>query len=91
LERDIGALVAQYGIKPKYVYEQLINGFAAAFPTEVANALAADPRVLKITVQRQFSKNETATQTHATWGIDRIDQRAACFYTSARSRRFIAR
>jgi len=73
---DAVALAAQFGIKPKYVYEQLINGFAAAFPSTVAEALAADPRVLKITVQRQFSKLETVSQTHATWGIDRIDQRA---------------
>ena len=73
---DVLALTSQYGIKPKYVYEQLINGFAAALPTEVASALAADPRVLKITVQRQLSKNATVTQSHATWGIDRIDQRA---------------
>jgi subtilisin family serine protease len=73
---DAAALAAQFGIKPKYVYEQLINGFAAAFPSTVAEALAADPRVLKITVQRQFSKLETVSQTHATWGIDRIDQRA---------------
>ena len=73
---DALALATQYGIKPKYVYEQLINGFSGAFPVEVANALAADPRVLKITVQRQFSKLATVTQSHATWGIDRIDQRA---------------
>jgi subtilisin family serine protease len=73
---DAAALAAQFGIKPKYVYDQLINGFAAAFPSTVAEALAADPRVLKITVQRQFSKLETVSQTHATWGIDRIDQRA---------------
>jgi subtilisin family serine protease len=69
-------LIAEFGIRPKYVYEQLINGFAAPLPTSVADALATDPRVLKITVQRQFSKFETVTQQHATWGIDRIDQRA---------------
>jgi subtilisin family serine protease len=73
---DVLALTTQYGIKPKYVYEHLINGFAAAFPTEVATALAADPRVLKVSVQRQYSKVETVTQKPATWGIDRIDQRA---------------
>ena len=73
---DAGALAAEFGIKPKYVYEQLINGFAAAFPSEVAEALAADPRVLKITVQRQYTKLETVSQPGATWGIDRIDQRA---------------
>ena len=73
---DAVRLAADYGIKPKYVYEQLINGFAGAFPSDVATALLADPRVLKVTVQRQYSKIETVTQTGATWGIDRIDQRA---------------
>ena len=75
-DTNVASLIAEFGIKPKYVYEQLINGFAAPLPTSVADALAADPRVLKITVQRQFSKLETVTQQHATWGIDRIDQRA---------------
>ncbi|HEX2722717.1 MAG TPA: S8 family serine peptidase [Gemmatimonadaceae bacterium] len=73
---DAPKLAADYGIQPKYVYEQLINGFAGAFPASVADALALDSRVLKITVQRQFSKLETVTQTGATWGIDRIDQRS---------------
>jgi subtilisin family serine protease len=75
-DTNVASLIAEFGIRPKYVYEQLINGFAAPLPTSVADALAADPRVLKITVQRQFSKLETVTQQHATWGIDRIDQRA---------------
>jgi subtilisin family serine protease len=70
------ALATQYGIKPKYVYEQLLNGFAGPIPSTVAQALAGDPRVLKITVQRQMQKVETVTQPGATWGIDRIDQRA---------------
>jgi subtilisin family serine protease len=73
---DAAALAAEFGIKPKYVYEQLINGFAGPIPSAVVDALQKDPRVLKVTVQRQFSKLETVSQTHATWGIDRIDQRA---------------
>src|SRR6185503_5605827 len=39
------ALATEFGITPKYVYEELINGFAGAFPSDVASALAADPRV----------------------------------------------
>jgi subtilisin family serine protease len=73
---DAAALAAEFGIKPKYVYEQLINGFAGPIPSAVVDALQKDPRVLKVTVQRQFSKLETVSQAHATWGIDRIDQRA---------------
>lgn len=73
---NVASLIAEYGITPKYVYGELINGFAAALPADVADALAADPRVLKVAVQRQISKLETITQRSATWGIDRIDQRA---------------
>lgn len=73
---DVLSLASEYGVRPKHVYEQLLNGFSAAFPAEVADALAADPRVLKVSVQRQISKVETVTQPKATWGIDRIDQRA---------------
>ena len=69
-------LAAEYGIKPQYVYEELLNGFAAPMPSSVADALATDPRVLKVAVQRQVTKSETLTQGQATWGIDRIDQRA---------------
>jgi subtilisin family serine protease len=72
---DAGALAAEYGLKPKYVYEHLMNGFAGAIPDATAQALAADPRVVRITVQRQYKALAT-TQTGATWGLDRIDQRA---------------
>ena len=70
------AIAADYGIKPRHVYTELLNGFSAAFPSSVADALLADPRVRSVTVQRQMSKSETVTQTGATWGLDRIDQRA---------------
>ena len=73
---DAPALAAEYGIQPRYVYTDLLNGFSAAFPSSVADALATDPRVLKVSVQRQLSKVATVTQTGATWGLDRIDQRA---------------
>lgn len=70
------AIAADYGIKPRHVYTELLNGFSAAFPSSVADALLADPRILSVSVQRQISKIETVTQTGATWGLDRIDQRA---------------
>lgn len=73
---DVGAIVAQYGIRPQHVYEQLLNGFAAPMPDDVVTALSGDPRILRISVQRQMSTNETVTQSGATWGLDRIDQRS---------------
>lgn len=75
-ESNALALAADYGIKPRHVYEHLINGFSGAFPSSVAEALALDPRVIRISVQRQMQKIETVSQPGATWGLDRIDQRA---------------
>jgi subtilisin family serine protease len=72
---DAGALAAEYGLKPKYVYEHLMNGFAGAIPDATAQALSMDPRVVRITVQRQYQALGTVTQSGATWGLDRIDQR----------------
>lgn len=70
---DDNALAAEYGIQPRHTYEHLLNGFAGAIPDDVVQRLAADPRVLRIAVQRQMVKFDT--QLNPTWGIDRIDQR----------------
>ncbi|HEY0022452.1 MAG TPA: S8 family serine peptidase [Longimicrobium sp.] len=72
---NASVLAAEYGLKPRYVYEHLLNGFAGAIPDAKAKALSLDPRVLKISVQRQYRVVST-TQSGATWGLDRIDQRA---------------
>jgi subtilisin family serine protease len=74
-DTDALGLAAAYGLKPRYVYEELLNGFAGPIPDAVVAALSADPRVLRVSVQRQLSKVETISQAGATWGIDRIDQR----------------
>jgi subtilisin family serine protease len=75
-DADALALADDYGIRPRHVYEHLLNGFSAAIPSDVADALRTDPRVVSVTVQRQMSKIEATTQLDATWGLDRIDQRA---------------
>ena len=72
---DAPALAAEYGLQPRHTYEHLLNGFAAAIPDDVAAALAGDPRVLRVSVQRQLQKVETTTEPAASWGLDRIDQR----------------
>jgi subtilisin family serine protease len=73
---DAPALAAEYGLQTRHVFTDLLNGFSAAIPDNVVDALASDPRVVRISVQRQLSKVATVTQADATWGIDRIDQRA---------------
>jgi subtilisin family serine protease len=66
-------LVSAYGGKVKRRYKAALNGYAAEMTEEEALALSEDPRV-------QFVEEDAvvtidATQTGATWGLDRIDQR----------------
>jgi subtilisin family serine protease len=70
---DDASLAAEYGITPRHTYEHLLNGFAGPIPDDIVQRLAADPRVLRISVQRLMQRFET--QSPVTWGLDRIDQR----------------
>jgi subtilisin family serine protease len=73
-DTDANALAAQYGIAPRHTYKHLLNGFAANIPDDVVQQLAADPRVLRISVQRLMQRFETQLSP-GSWGIDRVDQR----------------
>ena len=59
--------------KTKFVYRDAINGFAAELSDEQVSALRDDSRVDAIEQDRVFTAS--VTQSGATWGIDRIDQR----------------
>jgi subtilisin family serine protease len=69
----MNAVVPMPGVEMKYVYGAALNGFAAKLSPEALAALKADPQVAYIE-QDQYIKAD-ATQSGATWGIDRIDQR----------------
>jgi subtilisin family serine protease len=56
------------------VYEHALSGFSAAMTEAEATRLADDPRV--DFVEQDAEVYALVTQTGATWGIDRIDQRA---------------
>jgi subtilisin family serine protease len=58
---------------PEHVYAHAIRGFSAFMSEEDALAIAADPNVEY--VEEDSIMEAIATQTNATWGIDRIDQR----------------
>ena len=58
----------------KFVYRHALEGYAATMTAEQASKLASSPRVAY--VERDGVMTISATQTGATWGIDRIDQRA---------------
>jgi subtilisin family serine protease len=67
-------IAAQHGGQVLYVYEHALKGFAVRMPAARVEALQRDPRVLR--VEENGYVQAVATQTGATWGIDRTDQRA---------------
>ncbi|WP_418514649.1 S8 family peptidase [Deinococcus sp. RM] len=61
------------GVQVQQVYGAALNGFAAKLSTQNLAKLQADKRVKYI--EQDARMHATATQTGATWGLDRIDQR----------------
>ena len=57
-----------------YKYSAALNGFAASLPEQALKGLVHNPNVAYIEVDQVVTID--ATQTGATWGLDRIDQRA---------------
>jgi subtilisin family serine protease len=55
------------------VYQYALKGFAAQLTADQAEALTNDPRVAYVEQDQVF--HTLATQTPATWGLDRVDQR----------------
>ncbi|NEK84512.1 S8 family peptidase [Blastococcus saxobsidens] len=58
----------------RHLYTAALDGFAVRLPTALAERLASLPGV--VAVERDAPVTLAATQTSATWGLDRIDQRA---------------
>ncbi len=57
-----------------YTYDAALNGFAARLPEQALNGLVHNPNVEYIEADQVITID--ATQSPATWGLDRIDQRA---------------
>ena len=68
-----GELARVHGAAVERVFEHALRGFSARMTAARAAALAADPRVDY--VEEDGEVRLDATETDATWGIDRIDQR----------------
>ena len=67
-------LAGRFGARPDFVYENALKGFAVTLPPGLAAQLAADSRVAY--VEQDAEVTTMTTQSGATWGLDRIDQRA---------------
>lgn len=66
-------LTSAHGGSPRHVFTQALRGFSVVMPESAAIALSRDPRVSYVEEDGEVSIS--ATQTNATWGLDRIDQR----------------
>ena len=66
-------LLGRVGGRRQRVYRFALKGFSAEMPAAAAAALASDPRVEYVVQDEEV--DISTTQTPATWGLDRIDQR----------------
>ncbi|MBA4377053.1 MAG: serine protease [Anaerolinea sp.] len=62
------------GASVHFVYTDALVGFAASLPEQALNGLVHNPNVEYIEVDQTITID--GTQSPATWGLDRIDQRA---------------
>jgi subtilisin family serine protease len=68
------AVAREHGVAPEYVYTRVLNGFAGSMADAARDGLLRDARVAR--VEPDGIAYASTTQTGATWGIDRIDQRS---------------
>jgi aqualysin 1 len=72
VDAEVNTIARSAGIKANYVYRHVVKGFAAKIPAAALNGLKNNPKVRYIE-QDQYAQ-AVATQSPATWGLDRIDQ-----------------
>lgn len=68
------AVAAAHGVSADYVYSHALNGFAGSMSDAARGGLLRDARVVRVEADGIATAN--TTQSGATWGLDRIDQRA---------------
>jgi len=73
-------MAIQYRLRVTRVYQRALTGFAVTMSPQAARLLATDPRVRYI--EQDSVVSIVATQSNATWGLDRIDQRDLPLSTS---------
>ncbi len=67
------SVAAVAGVEPGFVYTAAVNGFSASLNEGQLNALQHNPNVDYIEPDQEMQA--AVTQSGATWGLDRIDQR----------------
>jgi subtilisin family serine protease len=67
--RQVNAAGGELG----YVYQAAVRGYSAYLPSAAVDGLSRHPMVASI--EKDAAVHAVGTQTNATWGLDRIDQR----------------
>jgi subtilisin family serine protease len=66
------AVAAEHGVRPDFVYSNVLNGFAGSISDAARDGLLRDARVSRVEPDGVAEKSAVAS-----WGLDRIDQRSA--------------
>jgi aqualysin 1 len=64
---------ASFGARVTHVYSHALKGYSATLPEALLASVRGDSRVVRI--ERDGIMRADTTQSGATWGLDRIDQR----------------
>ena len=68
------AVARDHGVQPDYVYTHALNGFAGRISDAARSGLLKDNRVVRL--EADGIATIVSTETNATWGLDRVDQRS---------------
>jgi subtilisin family serine protease len=68
-------LAAQHGAEPDRIFTTALEGFSVRVPAQAAEAMARNPRVAYVELDGVATIEGSGSQSGATWGLDRIDQR----------------
>jgi subtilisin family serine protease len=70
------AVARAHGVEPIYTYHTVLTGFAGQMSDAARSGLLRDARVTRVEPDGIARTAATTPQENATWGLDRIDQRA---------------
>ena len=74
VDNEVQRAIKAQGVTPEFVYRHALKGFSGKLPAAAVAALRNNPLVKYIEQDQTVSIG--ATQTGATWGLDRVDQTA---------------
>ena len=69
-------VAAEHGVEPEFVYQTVLKGFAGVIGEVARAGLLKDARVVRVEKDQEVTV-DGSVQPGATWGLDRVDQRAS--------------